>query len=258
MSILDQAISTQDSVESIKALIYGDSGVGKTYFAGSGRNNGEKDLIIAIEHGTVSAARAGSKAKIIRPENLDQLNEIVDAVCDEPHRFDWVIVDSLTQMQDMIWEHIISSAVRANPHRSPYDKQLQEYGEAQERYKAIVTKLLGSDANVIFTALSETTIDEDGNAVKMPSIHGKQGALAMWTAAKPDIVGYLRVARSGKGKIYHRMEFNKSPEFYAKDRFGVFSKPGVNLTLETFTDKLLNAGAEDAPVQPNNKTSKEK
>lgn len=241
MSILDEAVPADETVESVKALVYGDSGAGKTTFLGSGKDNGKNDLIIAIEHGTVSAARSGSKAKIIRPKNWDELVEIVEEIVSDPKRFDWVCVDSLTQLQDMIWKHILDSATSANPHRSPFKRELQEYGEAQERYKMIVNRLLDSDANVIFTALTETTVDEEGNSVKMPSIHGKQGALAMWTAAKPDIVCYLSVARTQKGQIYRRYQFNKTPEVYAKDRFSVFDKPVANLTLADFTAKLLEA-----------------
>ena len=90
MSILDEAVPADETVESVKALVYGDSGAGKTTFLGSGKDNGKNDLIIAIEHGTVSAARSGSKAKIIRPKNWDELVEIVEEIVNDPKRFDWV------------------------------------------------------------------------------------------------------------------------------------------------------------------------
>lgn len=251
MSILDTAVPVSEDREAITALIYGDSGVGKTRFAGSGRNNGKDDLIIAVEHGVVSASRSGSETNVLKPKNWDELDEIINAVTDEPDRFDWVILDSLTQLQDFIWDEIIESQVSKNPHRSAFKKELQEYGEAQERLKSVVNRLLNSGANVIFTALSEDYVDEEGNTGKMPSIHGKKGALAQWVAAKPDIVGYLSVAKTGKGQIYRRMQFNKTPSAYAKDRFDIFDKPQANLTLEKFTDTLLAAGEDQTKESAN-------
>lgn len=242
MSILDEASTVSEDREAITVLLYGASGVGKTRFIGSGRESGKNDLIIAVEKGTVSASRAGSQAKVLRPKDWTQLIEIIDAITEEPERFEWVSLDSLTQLQDFIWENIIDEEVSNNPSRSRYTKQLQEYGEAQERFKYVVNRLIDSGANVIFTATSEDADDENGNKTKMPSIHGKQGVLAMWTAAKPDIVCHLSVAETSKGVQYRRFQFNKTPKEYAKDRFAVFEKPQANLTLDKFTATLLEAG----------------
>lgn len=251
MSILDTAVPVSEDREAVTALIYGDSGVGKTRFLGSGIDHGKNDLIIAVEHGVVSASRSGSQANVLKPQSWEELDEIIEAVTDDPERFDWVTLDSLTQLQDFIWKEIIDGQVSKNPHRSPFKKELQEYGEAQERLKSVVNRLLNSGANVIFTATAEDTVDEEGNTVKMPSIHGKNGALAQWVAAKPDIVGYLSVARTSKNQLYRRFQFNKTPEAYGKDRFAVFDKPVANLTLEKFTNILLEAGEDQSKETEN-------
>lgn len=242
MGILDMAAPVQESVESINALIFGDSGSGKTVFAGSGS---ERDLIIAVEQGTVSAARQGSKAQVLHAKDYDTLMEIIEAIESEPDRFDWVILDSLTKTQDIIWDHILDTATTANPSRSRYKKELQEYGEAQERLKEIVERLVSSEANVIFTALAELDVDEESQEFRRPQLHGKNGAVAQWVCGQVDLVGFLRVARSGQEE-FRRMDFNKKPQFWAKDRFGVFTKAVKNLTLEKLTDILTKASADDA------------
>lgn len=246
MSILDTATPVQEQVESINMLLYADNGVGKTHFSGTGRGKGEKDLIIAVEQGTVSAARTGSKAKTIAVKDYDTLMEIIEAIEDEPDRFEWVTLDSLTKTQDLIWKHILDSALVKNPSRSRYKKELQEYGEAQERLKEIVERLVSCDANVIFTAQAELDVDEEAQEFKRPQLHGQKGALAQWVCAQVDLVCYLRVAYKD-GKMYRRFEFNKHPEFYAKDRFSVFTSPVPNLTLANMTKALLDAGTEKAP-----------
>lgn len=243
MSILDDLLPVSETVESVNALIYGDSGAGKTVFAGSGKNKGKRDLILAVEHGTSSAARSGSQASVLEIKTWDQLEEAVDALIADPDRFDWVIVDSLTKLQDLIWDDILDSATRNNPSRSPYKRELQEYGEAQMRLQSIVERLNGSDVNVIYTALAELATDEEANEFKMPSIHGKQGKMAAWVCAQMDIVAYLSVARDKERKTYRRLRFSKTPEVFAKDRFSLFPQPVRNLTLDKMTDKLLEGSA---------------
>lgn len=242
MSILDDILPVSDTVESVNALIYGDSGAGKTVFAGSGS---ERDLILAIEHGTASAARQGSKANVLDIRTWDQLDEAVTALVDAPDRFDWVIVDSLTKMQDLIWDDIMDNATRNNPNRSPYKRELQEYGEAQMRLNSIVERLNGSDVNVIWTALAELQVDEEANEFKMPSIHGQGGKLAAWVCAQMDIVMYISVARDKERKTFRKFQFNKTPEVFAKDRFDLFPRPVKNLTLEKMTVKLMEGSVEE-------------
>lgn len=247
MSILDLAQPATETKESINALVYGPSGVGKTVFAGSGKDQGKKDLLLAVEHGTVSAARQGSKVNVLPINSWDEFAAAVEEVCDDPEKFDWVIIDSLTKLQDLIWSDIIDKAVGANPSRSPYKRELQEYGEAQLRLRAVIERLNNSDANVIYTALAVLATDEESNEFQSPSIHGQKGDLSAWVCAQMDLVVYMSVVRS-KDQLIRKFTFNKTPEVFAKDRFGVFTKPVGNLTLEAMTNKLLAEG-EETPNQ---------
>src|SRR5699024_7583406 len=107
--------------------------------------------------------------------DLDTFVSIVEAIEEDPDRFEWVVVDSITKLQDIIWNKILAEAVAKNPSRSPYKRELQEYGEAQSRLKDLVERLKNSDANVLFIALADSELDEDGNTVRVPAIHGSQG-----------------------------------------------------------------------------------
>lgn len=257
MSILDEAVEAVDTVNSVNMLVYGQSGAGKTRFAGSGRENGKHDLILAVEQGTISAARAGSKAKVLKIENWNQLDEAVTAVIDEPDRFEWVIVDSLTKLQDVIWQHIVGEAVSDNPRRSEFKKELQEYGEAQERLKSVINRLNASEANIIYTATSDLETDEDANEFQMPSIHGQKGKLAHWVCAQVDVVCYLSVVKH-KGQLVRSFQFNKTTEVFAKDRLALYPGKKGNLTLEEYTNKLLEESVEeDAPTDNTNTNDEE-
>lgn len=243
-SILDQAQPVSEVSNSVNVLLYGDSGVGKTVFAGSGRELGKNDLIIDVEGGTISAARSNSKANAIHVKNYDEFLSVISAIEDEPDRFEWVVVDSLTRLQDLIWEKIVGEAVDRNPSRSPYKRELQEYGEAQARLKEVVERLNGSDANILWTALADTEVDEDGNNTRIPAIHGGQGKISAWVSAQMDIVAFLRIVRKDD-KVARAFYFGKTPEFYAKDRVQVFKKAQLGLTLGAFTNKILGAAEEE-------------
>ena len=244
-NILDSAKPVSEVSTSVNMLLYGDSGVGKTVFAGSGREKGKNDLIIDVEGGTLSAARSNSHANVIPATDYDTFVSIVDAIEKEPDRFEWVVVDSLTKLQDVIWNKILEEAVAKSPSRSPYKKELQEYGEAQSRLKDLVERLKNSEANVLFLALADTEVDEDGNNVRVPSIHGSNGKVQAWVSAQMDVVAYMRVLQiqDSNMRVTH---FNKTPEFYAKDRLKMYPGKGVkNLTLAKYTDKILSQSEDE-------------
>lgn len=253
-SILDSAQPVSEVANSVNMLLYGDSGVGKTVFAGSGRDFGKNDLIIDIEGGTLSAARSKSQANVLPAYDYDSFLDIVEAIEEDPDRFEWVVVDSITKLQDIIWDKIMSEAVAKNPSRSPYKRELQEWGEAQARLKDLVERLKNSDANVLFIALADSELDEDGNTIRVPAIHGGQGKVQAWVSAQMDVVAYIRVLSNGDS-TFRAIHFNKSPEYYAKDRLRLYSAKGVkNLTLEAFTNKILSqAEAEETKTKEESK-----
>lgn len=250
-SILDTAVPVSEVATSVNMLLYGETGVGKTVFAGSGRQGGRNDLILDIESGTLSAARSSSKANAIKITSYEQLLEVIEAIEEEPDRFEWVVVDTITKLQDLIWKHITERAVAKNPSRSPHKRELQEYGEAQSRLKEIVDALNQSEANVLWLAHADTMIDEDGNNYRMPAIHGGEGKISAWVCAQMDSVVFLKMANV-KDKLVRAFFFNKKPEHYAKDRMRLFTKPQINLTLEALTNKILEEGEEPTENNDNN------
>lgn len=257
-SILDQAVPASATVESINMVLYGDPGSGKTVFAGSGRENGKHDLIVAIEQGTKSAAQMGSQASVIEAKDWDTLVAVVDAIIDEPDRYEWVIIDSLTKMQDIIWQEILANATRRSPDRSQYKKELQEYGEAQERLKEIVRRLNESSANIIYTAMADLAEDEDANEYRLPAIHGGKGAMAWWVCGEVDVVCYLSIIHRDKRAI-RSFQFNKTRNVLAKDRMNLFEKAQGNLTLEKYTEAVLalNSKTENKETPEDSKESAE-
>lgn len=254
-NILDTALPVSEVSNSVNMLLYGDSGTGKTVFAGSGREGGKNDLILDIEGGTLSAARSNSKANAIKVTSYEQLLEIIEAIEEDPDRFEWIIIDTITKLQDLIWKHILDNAINKNPSRSPHKRELQEYGEAQSRLKDIVDQLNNSNANTLWLAHADTEIDEDGNNYRVPAIHGSNGKISAWVSAQMDCVAFLKIV-THNDKPVRAFFFNKKPEYYAKDRMRLFTKPQPNLTLEALTNKILGEAKEPTEKTTNKKGNK--
>src|SRR5699024_9680645 len=183
-------------------------------------------LIIDIEGGTLSAARSKSQANVIPAYDYDTFVSIVEAIEEDPDRFEWVVVDSITKLQDIIWNKILAEAVAKNPSRSPYKRELQEYGEAQSRLKDLVERLKNSDANVLFIAVAESELDGGGNTVLGPAIHCAQVKVQSWVSTQRDGVPDLRVVQSNNVNI-RVAQVTTPPEVDAMDRLRLDPGKGV-------------------------------
>src|SRR3977135_1243108 len=92
-------VSLSEEDEYVNLLIYADSGVGKTVFAGSD----DDVLFIAPEdNGTGSAKRFGSTAKKWKVHSGDDMLAAYEWLVKlDTIPFNWLVLDSLTEMQQM-------------------------------------------------------------------------------------------------------------------------------------------------------------
>ena len=112
MAVASKIEKLQDSVIHTNIMIYGDSGVGKTVWCGSG----QRVLFIAPEDsGTLSAKRHGSTASKWPVKTWNDLLEAYEYVYEQleagTFEFDVLAIDSLTEMQYMSMQHVLRLAV---------------------------------------------------------------------------------------------------------------------------------------------------
>lgn len=221
----DSIIDIQDEDEYVNLLIYADSGVGKTVFCGSD----EGVLFIAPEdNGTLSAKRFGSTAKKWK---INAWPDIVAAyewlIEQDPIPFNWVVLDSLTEMQDMCMRQILDEAVEMNPGRDPDIPQLQDWQPYFERFKRLVKGFNSLPVNVIYTALQQDESNEDDEKVVLPMLQGKGTQYAKKVASWMTSFGHMTVRRKKTGTdteghaIYEEMrviQWKASKTVMAKDR----------------------------------------
>jgi hypothetical protein len=192
-----QIIDLQDEDEFVNLLIYGDSGIGKTVFCGSD----DDVLFIAPEdNGTLSAKRFGSTAKKWKIEKWDDIREAYEWLADqEPIPFNWIILDSITEMQDMCMRSILNEAVEINPGRDPDVPQLQDWIPYQNKFMRFIKLFEALPVNVIFTALQMEEEDEDGEKVVLPMLQGKGTQYSKKVSSTVTSFGRMSVRRKRDG-----------------------------------------------------------
>lgn len=225
----DNIIGIQDEDEYVNLLIYADSGVGKTVLCGSD----DDVLFIAPEdNGTLSAKRFGSTAKKWKirdgAEGWEDIYSAYEWLVElDPIPFNWIAIDSLTEMQDMCMRKILQEGVDLNPGRDPDTPQLQDWIPYQNRFMRLVKAFNSLPVNVIYTALQMDEENEDGEKVVLPMMQGKGTQYSKKVASHMTSFGHMRVTRQRSGKdddgnaIYNEfrtIQWRASKTVMAKDR----------------------------------------
>lgn len=238
--------SLDDWEEPIKIAAYGDSGSGKTTLGGTAENA----LIIALEPGTISAKRSGSKAKVVYCDDWPKFQYVIDqAAKGALDKYQWLIIDPLHMAQQYLMQWLTMSAAEANPSNRDEDTPaIQDYGKAQSMFRRYVTKINGLPHNVLYLLSAMDSEDEEGNRLVMPNLTGKNGTadptnMSKWFMGTLHAYGYLKVRRTEEGEDARRLIFRRSGPYFGKDRYGVLTPHVDNPTIPQITDLIEGTGA---------------
>lgn len=214
-------------------LIYGDTGVGKTTFCSSL----PRAMFVSFEvEGTESAAVAGSDAEEFVCRTRDDFLEIYDYFdigtgCDD---YDWVIVDSLSEMEECFWRSQLRMMKEKKPTtRHLYKPALDDYPWVWNQTKAAIDNFNALPINVMYTAqmmplemYDDDTEEEYSQLVPMIG-SAKNGILARKVAGMVSLVGYYDIVRSQEGdddesdiEEFRRLYMTKRRDHLAKNRYG--------------------------------------
>lgn len=211
-NILDR-IENQQIVpsEKLKILIYGPSGVGKTTLYGGAKNA----LILDVEEGT-SSIPIEVKEEMIKNgtrffplKTWEDLQGIFQLIQEGKLKFNTIIMDSITDIQELCKDHILATQERRRI--SDETPSQQDYGVLSERMRKMIRNFRQLDSNIIYIARERHEKDEStGEERVRPDIVGK---LMNDVPGAMDIVGYM-VSVGGKRKI----GFDLEGKYLAKDR----------------------------------------
>ena len=208
----------------VSAIIYGESGIGKTHFCGTLPGS---TLIIAAEANGIKTLSRSENADYIDVINLPsagrtiaetakRYDQFFEALLTAELTFDNVVLDSATELANQL---MISKTDLTKNGGAPTQHTYLEVQWAMRRHLRILRDLaVLYNKNVIVTALeSELILSQSADAAHSkthPALTGKK--LSPEAEGLFDIVGHLE--KTSGGVRYIRLEGNET--FVGKDRFG--------------------------------------
>lgn len=173
----------------IKAVIYGASGSGKTYFAATAPN----PIFASAEGGLLSTLKHKKKidpVKYVSITKLEDLRDLLAYLKKGEHKFETVVIDSITEINEIIKDGIEK--------KRGAQMQLKDWGDLAKAIKAVLRGFRDLDMHVIFIAQEKSEKDDQKTEKIVPSLNGKA---ANEIAYFMDVVAYSFIDSMGKNKI---------------------------------------------------------
>jgi phage nucleotide-binding protein len=213
--------------EKHKILIYGKTGVGKTRFASDLATKFRVFMMCSELKRTSIISNPNFPA--IKPNldvwdalSWDDVKEGFNYVSDHQSEYDWVIVDSITDINKRIIEDINAAS------KEELMSQ-RDWGKVTMRLEKFIRFTRDLRTSVLFVALASGEKNElTGEITQYPSMTGK---LKDEIPAYMNSVGYCYTAESREepGKINRYISFQASPKAIAKDEFDCLAIEPLNM-----------------------------
>lgn len=233
----------------IKALIYSESGAGKTKFAATW----PKPLIIDTENSTETLRdwpELTKNAKIIRLKQWGDLDEILEALrCGDPEFADreTLVIDTITELQSRNLSELLEFEAARNSARDPFLAHQQDYKKSGEMLRRITTAFRDLPMHMVVNAHS-TEDNVNGNLTLRPDLTPK---LAKTMKGVFGIQGFLFVTDEGwDGPFTNCLQTRRNAVVQAKSRYRhlppIVENPTFDIILEASTRYLLETSATEA------------
>lgn len=226
------------------ALIYGNSGMGKTVLCGSASAVPDMSpvLFIDIEDGTNSLRTTYPDCDVVVVDSWEGIVNVLRELENNPDLYKTIVVDSLSEMQKLALYYIMS---KANPPMDPtVDKAgWDEYAKILEVMRMFTRRAKKLPCNVLMTALLDEEKDKKtGKTMYKPLLTGK---FKQEIGALPDEVFYLYVVEQYNEEIEQdqmvRVLLTAATDTaVAKDRSGMLPQVIPNPTMEIVYNTMFN------------------
>jgi hypothetical protein len=131
-------------------MVYGNSGIGKTPWSATEPDS----LVLAIDPGTISAARAGSKADVWEIPTWEEFEEAQKWVRAGGYsRYRLIVVDGLTMLRERCLRFILDREHKRNSARDLFIPAQPDHQAVQNMIKFTVEKFCDLPVHMVFTAL---------------------------------------------------------------------------------------------------------
>ncbi len=207
--------------KNLKALLFGKSGIGKTYLAGSVKNA----LVLDLEKG--SASVKNKDIDVVPINDAGEFRKVLEYL-KEDTQYETIVIDSLTRYGEMLF-------VALSKMYPDKKDSMKLWGDFDTVSRQRLEDILQLNKNIIVTCLEEDIID-GGTLKKFPMY--KANKFKMMIPSYFDFVGHLVVDSEG-----HRILISEPTEdSIGKNRLKDFGIPNVIKDTEELYDmqKIIN------------------
>lgn len=224
----------KEAIPHLKMLVYGNVGVGKTVFA----STAPKVLFCDAEAGVLSIQQ--KDIDLIKIDSFAVMKEVYDFLLSGKHKYESVVIDSLTEVQLKSMDAILSYEYSLDENRDPDIPTLRNWGKSTEQIRKMVRAFRDLPLHVIFVCLPQTNKDEEtGFIYTYPALPGK---LADRVCGYVDIIGYLDIRPGENDELVRKMLFQPHNRMIAKDRSNKLPTIMENPTFPKVLEIILKKG----------------
>jgi hypothetical protein len=223
VEVVDVAIEDLGAfTKSKNIIIYGPSGVGKTVLAGGAPNA----TFLSTETGVVAAQRAGHQAGLIYAPSWEHVVAGLKLAEEKLGPEDWLVVDSVTKMQQLLIRWILKENNKRNVSRDLDIPAVKDHQKWQNMFSRFIQNIIDAPYNSIMVATSMIKDDEEGDEIVLPNIVGKNFTMAQNFCAEADMVLYYAVSKTASTEKHtvRRILAQPYPPYTAKDRYDCLGK----------------------------------
>lgn len=239
----------------LNMIVYGDTGVGKTYLIGTARKFAptKKALIISCDEGLLTLKGLGVKVAIVN--SLTDLEEVYDNLNEGRWKFDLVGLDSLTEIQDRISLGTIKNELSPEGNYMSFTSVRQttqpEWGVTGEHMKRVVRSFrsLSSHPDPARRSHVIMTCHEKFHAKRRLITPDLRGAMADEVGRYVDILARLVVIPNDENVPKRFLQTIEAEDdmgirYRAKNRGGMLGAGIWNPTVK----RIITAWFDTAPV----------
>jgi len=244
MSVLDSAGKPGQRPAIITIL--GDAGMGKTTLAATF----PKPVVIRAEDGVQGVPSNMTPDSLPPLNSVDDLWEQLTALCREEHGYKTVVIDSVTQLEQMFIQHVVDNDPKKprsiNQALGGYGAGVQAVAAMHQRVRKAAGALVDAGIHVVFVAHADTTTVEppDGDPYTRYDLRLGKRSVAPYTD-NVDAVAYLRLQTYTHGEEGQRKKAISdgtrvlvtyaTPSNISKNRYGISG----DLPVECGTNPLV-------------------
>lgn len=228
---------------SIRMLVYGQPGVGKTTLAVSGKNA----IIADAEGGTNMLGSRGIEVDIAQIHTWEDIEELY-AMLSKDKKYDTVVVDPLGELLDKLIAYLKKSGFST----ASGGLSLPGWGAAKDKFRGMLRAFRDLGVDLVCVAHTTEKTDDD-LVITRPKLMAR---LEEDVCAMMDVVGYMQTLQQEDGTIVHRTNFTPTQKFYAKDRSGKLPDYVDDATFPELRDTILKGAL--ISVERNNEKNEEK